>query len=165
MKPALLVVDVQKTFFKIDPETEQSLKAAIRIINAAVALFRERHLPIICVQHMNGERGLVPGESDFEVSELLNLQASDLHVHKTYANSFNKTSLESELRRLGVDTVIVTGFCAEYCVLSTCQGARDLDLMPIILRGSLASTTPANIPFVEAINDVVSYEALKKALE
>jgi nicotinamidase-related amidase len=95
MKPALLVVDVQKTFFKINPETEESLKVAIRIINAAVALFRERHLPIICIQHMNSERQLVPGESDFEVSELLNLLPSDVHIHKTYANSFNKTRLSA----------------------------------------------------------------------
>ncbi|HVO44159.1 MAG TPA: hypothetical protein VMT34_16135, partial [Aggregatilineales bacterium] len=60
--------------------------------------------------------------------------------------------------------VVVTGFSAEYCVLSTCQGARDLDLTPMILRGSLASTTPDNIPFVESISDVISYGALKKIL-
>jgi len=165
MKLALLVVDVQKKFFKIDSVTEESLKAAIRTINAAVALFREKDLPIICIQHLHRESGLVPGESDFEVSDLLNLLPSDLYIHKTYSNPFNKTPLESELRRLGVDTVIVTGYCAEYCVLATCQGARDLDLTPIILRGALASTTPDNIPFVEAINDVISFGALKRFLE
>jgi nicotinamidase-related amidase len=50
---------------------------------------------------------------------LLNILDSDVHIHKTYGNAFNKTSLEDELRKLGVDTVIITGFCAEYCVLST----------------------------------------------
>ena len=63
-----------------------------------------------------------------------------------------------------MDTVIVTGFCAEYCVLSTYRGAQDLDLTPIILRGSLASGTPENVKFVESISDVVSYGALKKIL-
>jgi len=52
---------------------------------------------------------------------------------------------------LEVDTVIVTGFCAEFCVLATYRGAEDLDLTPILLRGSLASSTPENIKFVESI--------------
>jgi hypothetical protein len=50
------------------------------------------------------------------------------------------------------------------CVLSTCRGADDFDLDPIILRGSLASHKPEHIPFVEAIQEVVSYGALEKML-
>ena len=63
-----------------------------------------------------------------------------------------------------MDTVIITGFCAEYCVLSTYRGADDLDLAPIILRGALASATVENIKFVESISEIISYEALKKVL-
>ena len=165
MKPALLVVDVQKEFFKFSPATAQSLDDAIEYINAAIALFREKHLPVICVQHVDEEEKLVPGEEGFELPEALDVLPSDLHIHKTYGNSFNKTPLEDELRERGVDTVIVTGFCAEYCVLSTYRGAQDLDLTPIILRGSLASGAPKNIKFVESISDVVSYGALKKILD
>ena len=40
MKPALLVVDVQKALFKLSPATAQSLYDAIEYINAAIALFR-----------------------------------------------------------------------------------------------------------------------------
>jgi nicotinamidase-related amidase len=94
----------------------------------------------------------------------LNILPTDLHIHKTYGNSFNKTPLAEELQKLGVDTVIITGFCAEYCVLATDRGARDLDLTPIIFRGSLASGVPENIKFVESISDVISYSALKKVL-
>ena len=164
MKPALLVIDVQKAFFGNDPVTTQSLEKAIETINAAIALFRERHLPVLCIQHMDEEDKLVPGEDGFELPEQLNILDSDVHIHKTYSNSFNKTPLADELRKLGVDTVIITGFCAEYCVLSTDRGARDLDLTPIILRGSLASSVPENITFVESISDVISYWALRQAL-
>lgn len=69
------------------------------------------------------------------------------------------------MRDLGVDTVIITGFCAEACVLSTYRGAQDLDLTPIILRGSLASDNLENIGFVESISDIISYRVLKKVLE
>jgi nicotinamidase-related amidase len=165
MKPALLIVDVQKEFFKSSATTAQSLKNAVEYINAAIALFREKDLPVICVQHMSEEGKLVPGEEGFEVPEELNILPSDLHIHKTYGNSFNKTPLGDKLRELGVDTVIVTGFCAEYCVLSTYRGAEDLDLTPIILRGSLASDSLENIGFVESTNNIVSYRVLKKMLE
>jgi nicotinamidase-related amidase len=164
MKPALLVVDVQKAFFGSDPITTQSLEKAIEYINAAIALFRERQLPVLCVQDMDEEDRRVPGEEGFELPDHLNVLRSDVHIHKTYGNAFNRTPLGDELQKLGVDTVIITGFCAEYCVLSTYRGARDLDLTPIILRGSLASDNPENIRFVESISDIISYGALKKVL-
>jgi len=164
MKPALLVIDVQKQFFKFDPTTAQSLDNAIEYINAAIDLFREKQLPIICIQHVDEENELVPGREDFELPEKLKISPSDLHIHKIYGNSFNKTLLKEKLQELGVDTVIITGFCAEYCVLSTYRGAEDLDLTPIVLRGSLASGVPENIKFVESISDIVSYGSLKKIL-
>ena len=165
MKAALLVVDVQKRFFEFSPTTAQSLKDAIEYINATIALFRREGLPIISIQHVDEEEGLEPGQDGFDLPDELDILPSDLHIHKTYGNAFNKTLLEEELRKRGVDTVIITGFAAEYCVLSTYRGAQDLDLTPIILHGSLASPKPENIPFVEGINDLVSYSALKKILE
>ena len=141
MKPALLVIDVQKEFFKFSPTTAQSLKDAMEYINAAIALFREKDLPVICVQHMDEEEKLVPGEEGFELPEELEILPSDLHIHKTYGNSFNKTPLGDELRDLDVDTVIVTGFCAEYCVLSTYRGAQDRDLTPSSCADHWLATT------------------------
>lgn len=164
MKPALLVIDIQKRFFGLDPTMTQSLNDALRYINAAIALFRENGLPIVCIQHMNEESGLVPGEEGFDLPEELEILPDDLCIHKTYGNSFNKTSLAAELQELGVDTVIITGFCAEYCVLSTYRGAEDLDLTPIILRGSLASDNLDNIGFVESISELISFGTLKTML-
>jgi nicotinamidase-related amidase len=165
MKPVLLVIDVQKAFFKYDPVTTHSLERAIEYINAAIDLFREKGLPVICVQHIDQDDNLVPGQEGFDLPEQLQILETDLHIHKTYGNSFNKTPLAGELQKLGVDTVIITGFCAEYCVLSTCRGANDLDLKPIILRGSLASGVLENIKFVESVNELISYGALRKVLK
>ena len=164
MKPALLVIDVQKQFFKGGPVTVQSLTLAMEYINPTIALFREKGLPVICVQHMREDEGLLPGTEGFDVPEALDILPSDLHIHKSYSNAFNKTPLYEILRDLGVDTVIVTGYCAEYCVLSTCQGAEDLDLTSIIVRGAIASDVPDNIRFVESINGIISYRVLRKVL-
>ena len=165
MKPALLVIDVQKAFFDLDAVTTQSLNHAIEYINAAIALFRGKQFPVIAVQHIDSMDNLVPEVAGFALPEALHILASDMHIVKTYGNAFNKTPLAEELQKLGVDTVILTGFCAEYCVLSTCRGAEDRDLTPILLRGGLASSHPENIPFVEATNECISYGALEKVLE
>jgi nicotinamidase-related amidase len=159
-----LVIDVQKEFFKISETTAQSLNDAIEYINAVIELFREMQLPVVCVLQVEEEEGLVPGSEGFDVPDSLQILETDLHIHKTYGNSFNQTPLAEKLKELGVDTVFITGFCAEYCVLSTTRGAEDQDLKPILIRGSLASVEPDNIPFVERINDVISYGALKQML-
>ncbi len=92
------------------------------------------------------------------------LKPKDIRIVKTYGNSFTKTGLAEKLRALGVDTLIVTGFCAEYCVLSTYRGAQDFDFKPIILKGALASDNTEHIRFVEEITETVSYGALKALL-
>ena len=154
----------RNSFFN-NPTTTQSLNQAIQYINVAIAFFREKQLPVISIQHVDPEDDLIPGKEGFDLPEQLLIEPTDLHIHKTYGNSFNKTPLAEELRKQGVDTIIVTGYCAEYCVLSTFRGAQDLDFQPILLRGGIASRTPEHIPFVVAINEVVSYKALKKMLE
>ena len=164
MKPVLLVIDIQNEFFKLNQAASDSLKAAIECVNAAIDLFRKKNFPIVVIQHKSEDEDLVPGKAGFEVPATLKLQPQDIRIVKTYGNSFTKTGLAEELRKLGVDTVIVTGFCAEYCVLSTYRGAQDFDFTPIVLMGSLASDNVEHIRFVEEITETISLGALKTLL-
>lgn len=164
MKPALLVIDVQKAFFK-DPEAKLSLDKAMEYIEAALELFRENKFPVVFVQHKDESDGLVPGEAGFELPDAFDVQPNDLRITKTYGNAFSHTSLEKDLRSLGVDTVIITGYCAEWCVLSTTRGAEDVDLNPILLLGSIASPSSENIRFVEGVSEVISLGALNVFLK
>jgi nicotinamidase-related amidase len=164
MKPALLVIDVQNKFFKISKTCADSLNSAIEYINAAMGLFRSKGYPIFIIQHKEEDEGLIPGTPDFELPGTLNVEPGDPRVTKTYGNSFNKTSLAAQLRGLGVDTVIITGFCAEHCVFSTYVGAKDSDLKPIILRGAIASDNAEHIRFVEESTETISYGALNTLL-
>lgn len=164
MKPALLVIDVQNDFFEISPETAKSLDAAIQNINNALQLFRDKNLPIICIQHIDEKDNLIPGQTGFDLPDALKITNTDTTIHKTYGNSFNKTNLKQILNELDVDTVIVSGFCAEYCVLSTYRGAQDNDLTPVILRNALASIKLENIKFVESVSEIISLGALRQAL-
>jgi nicotinamidase-related amidase len=162
MKAALLVIDIQKAYFS--PATQTSLDNAIETINAAIDLFRSKGLPVISVQHMDRENDHIPGVPGYDLPESLEIKQDDLHIHKEYGSAFVKTPLADELKKLDVDTLILTGFCAEYCVLSTCRGAEGYDLTPILLRNSLASPSAKNIRFVESINEVITLGALEKLL-
>jgi nicotinamidase-related amidase len=164
MKPALLVIDIQNDFFNFSQVCADSLKSAIEYVNAATGLFRKKNLPVVIIQHENEGNNLVPGRPGFDVPDTVKIEPSDLRIMKAYGNSFKKTGLTEKLKELGVDTVIITGFCAEECVLSTYKGAEDLDLKPIILKGSIASTNLEHIKFVEEICDTVTFGALETLL-
>jgi nicotinamidase-related amidase len=164
MKPALLVIDVQNEFFNLNQGCSDSLKSAIEYINAAIDLFRKKNFPIVVIQHKDEEQGLVPGNTGFDVPQNVKLEPQDIRIVKTYGSSFTKTGLAEKLKELGVDTVIVSGFCAEFCVLSTYRGAEDFDFKPIILKGSLVSDNAEHIRFVEEISETISFGALKTLL-
>lgn len=162
MKPALLVIDMQKAF--LTGKTAASMESAVEYINEVLSYFREAGLPVVWVHHEDRENGVVPGAPGFEMIESLRKLANEYTIHKRYGNGFNKTDCADILRGKGVDTVIVSGFCAEYCVLSTYRGAEDEDFTPFILRGAIASGDAENLRFVEKICDTVPYSLLRLLL-
>ena len=165
MKPALLVIDVQKGCFQGQQDTVPPLKEACKNINLVIDLFRKKGMPVVCIRHMDEKYGMKPGEKAFETVDLLDILPEDIHVTKTYGNAFNKTELAEKLIGMGVDTVMPAGYCAEQCVLATCVGARDNDFMPVIIRGTLISHSLEQIRFVEDGNDVMTIGAFWKAVD
>lgn len=160
MRLALMIIDMQTAFY--EGKTKESMDAAVKYIEAAVEMFRNKNLPIIWVQDKDE---VVPGDAGFEIINQLKPQESDYRIIKEYGNSFNKTECSKIMKDERIDTLILTGYCAEYCVLSTYRGALDLDIVPIVFRGSIASGVRENIRFVESISDIVSYNVLKKMVE
>jgi len=64
-----------------------------------------------------------------------------------------------------IDTVIITGYCAEYCVLSTYRGALDCDLTPKILKNAIASGNDKNMEFVENVSDLITVNELEENIQ
>jgi nicotinamidase-related amidase len=161
MKFALMIIDMQKEFYV--GKTRAQMDAAIEYINAVIPLFEAKELPIIWVQD-EGDGELV-GTEGFELIDSLKPKANSLIIHKKYGNSFNKTDCDKLLKENEIDTIVMTGFCAEYCVLSTYRGAKDLDYFPVILKNGIASVEESHKEFVENISDTITYGMLKKTLE
>ncbi|HUX39411.1 MAG TPA: isochorismatase family protein [Rectinemataceae bacterium] len=158
MKAALLVIDLQKAFHSGIAATTMDM--ATETINRAIALFRGRGLPVLWIQHIEEEEGVVPGKEGFEFIDALDRREGEIHVHKTYNNSFTKTDLSEHLLDAGVDTVILAGYCAEYCIIASYWGARSADFRSIILRGAIASDVEENIERVEKITTTLGYDEL-----
>lgn len=95
---------------------------------------------------------------------MLEKESDEIGIQKEYGNSFNKTECGNILKRKNVDVIVITGFCAENCVLSTYRGALDWDFTPVLLKNGIASGDNENLKFVEKISDVVSYTIIRKIL-
>jgi nicotinamidase-related amidase len=159
MKPALLVVDMQNEFFVEGSPARDSLLSAAEYVNAAIGLFRRAEAPVVVVSDIE-EPHRVRGCEPFAVHPSVAVLDGDLRVDKRHGNAFWKTALDEELRSRGVDLVVVSGFCAEYCVLDTYRGARERGYAAALLRSGVAGPHAENVRVVEAICELVSYGAL-----
>jgi nicotinamidase-related amidase len=163
MKPALMIIDLQKAYYT--DETKKSMNDASIVINAALPLFRKKNLPILWIQHIDTGDGSEPGKEGFEFIDQLKPGSHEYRIHKRYRNSFNKTNCLKIIKKENIDTVIITGYCAEFCIQGTTIGALDQDLVPILLKNGIASGKSKNVRFIESINKIISLKALKNMLE
>ena len=114
---ALLVVDVQQGVVNGNYERDVVVANIERIVEQA----RREGIPIVWVQDSGGER--VMGSDPWKIVPELTPLDSDLHVEKKYGDSFEDTTLESELSGLGVGRLVVVGAQTDACIRSTLHGA------------------------------------------
>lgn len=163
MKPALMIIDMQKEYFT--GSSKESMTTASEYINEVLGYFREKKLPVVWVQDIDKESGVVPDTVGFEIINLLKKETSEISIFKEYGNSFNKTECGNILKSEKIDVIVITGYCAEHCVLSTYIGAKDWDFIPVMLKNGTASGDKENLKFVEKINDTIPYNILKKMFD
>jgi nicotinamidase-related amidase len=164
MKAALLVIDIQKAY-AADEETKRAYCEAALYINAAAELFRKRGHVIVSIYHHDRENGPHPGDPAYEFADEVKIGVPDVVISKTHGNAFYETSLAEDLRALGTGPVLVSGFCAEHCVLDTYRGAEERGFPPLLLRGGIASRTREAVEFVERLGSLVSVGALEALLQ
>ncbi len=114
---ALMVIDVQKGVVADAHERD----AVVANIGALVDIAREQSVPIVWVQHSDGQ--LAKGSDDWQYVPELTPQSSEPLVHKTFGDSFEGTDLEEVLADAGVGHLFVTGAQTDACIRSTIHGA------------------------------------------
>jgi nicotinamidase-related amidase len=114
---ALLVIDVQNGVVEGTHERD----SVVANVGSLVERARQEHVPVVWVQHSS--EGLPKGSDEWRiVPELLPGDAEPL-VEKSYADSFEDTTLESVLSGLGVGRLVVAGAQTDECIRSTLHGA------------------------------------------
>jgi len=116
-KTALLVVDVQNGVV----EAAHGRDAVVANVGNLVEKARREDVPVVWVQH-SGE-GLAKGSDEWRIVPELAPDDAEPLVEKTYPDSFEDTTLETVLSRLGVGRLVVVGAQTDECVRSTLHGA------------------------------------------
>ncbi len=125
MKTALLVIDMQRALCTGD-DAAFDIERVTERINGLSARARAAGVPVVLVQHEEGEGPLQFGSAGWQLADGLVTAASDLRVRKTTPNSFHRTELQGLLQARGVDRLVVCGLQSDYCVDTTVRQALAL---------------------------------------
>jgi nicotinamidase-related amidase len=114
---ALLVVDVQNGVVEGTHERE----AVVANVSSLVEKARQERVPVVWVQHSDEQ--LARGSDEWRIVPELNPGDAEPLVEKSYADSFENTTLETVLSGLGVGRLVVVGAQTDECIRSTLHGA------------------------------------------
>ncbi len=151
MRPAIIIVDMLKDNLKESSRNPyyQEGKEIIPNLQRLLKEGRKRKFPVVfaCDSFLEGDfifRGRMNvhslrGTKGAEVVDDLRPEPTDLILPKRRFSAFFKTDLDQTLRTLGIDTIVVTGITAEFCVLMTAFDGLCHDFSVIILENCTAS--------------------------
>jgi nicotinamidase-related amidase len=150
-KTALVVIDLQRgvTASPTRPYPARDvIKNAARLVNA----FRRNRMPVFLVHVVvTGETGLrVASDESFPRSSPLPPDwsefvpeitpvPSDIVITKRQWGAFYGTDLELQLRRRGMDTIVLCGISTDYGVESTARFAYEFGFQQVFAEDAMAS--------------------------
>ena len=155
---ALLVVDMQNDFLL--PGAPVRTPGGLELVPAIAAVARACRaagFPVVFTQEMHRADGsdfgielafepahCLEGTPGMELVDGLGCEPGDVLIgRKRRYDAFLGTDLDLVLRARGIENLLVAGVCADICVISTVQHARNLDYRVFVLRDLVAATTPA----------------------
>ena len=157
MKPALLVIDMQRRFLEQGhAEKLQRVPALIAGANELIDFFHEEGLPVVLVQVVHkADRStwnqwmiehdtpaLIEGTPEAEQHPDVHTCETDIVVHKTRHSAFIRTDLDEALRCRGVDTLVLAGFATDMCVGLTTIEAYERDFRVMLADDAILGTNP-----------------------
>jgi nicotinamidase-related amidase len=114
---ALIVIDVQNSVV----EGTHQRDAVVANVGSLVEKARGEQVPVVWVQH--NDQNLAKDSDDWQLVPELSREQAEPLVHKSYADSFEETTLEDVLSGLEVGRLVVVGAQTDECIRSTLHGA------------------------------------------
>lgn len=125
MTKAVIVIDVQRAFFEQEP-LPANAEEVIDNINRVTTAARAASAPVIFVYHERPQSGLYADSDKWQLQQDLVTETGDLRVRKTTPDAFLDTDLQSQLKDIGADQLVICGFASESCVDTTTRRAAGL---------------------------------------
>ena len=136
---ALILIDIQNTYRRGIMQLT-NVEPAILEAQKLLVLARNLKIPVIHIQHDAGIGSPYDISADIgaiaaEVAPI----AGEKVIVKNYPNAFVETSLDAELKTLGVHHLVLAGFMTHMCINSTAHGAFNLGYAPTVVASATAT--------------------------
>jgi nicotinamidase-related amidase len=118
-KSVLLVVDVQTGVMRSAWEAPRIIQNIVTAVEKA----RGQGIPVIWVQHSDNE--LIHGSPDWQLVPEVLPEEGEIQIYKQFNSSFEQTTLDEALARLGATRIILAGAATNWCIRATAYGALD----------------------------------------
>ncbi len=125
MTKALLVIDLQNDYFPGGKFPLWNTDVVLKNIERAIETANAQGVPVIHIQHIaNSKMGIAPffneGTPGADIHPCILAAAPKAPiVVKEFADSFEKTTLEATLTKLGVTELLICGMMTQNCVTHT----------------------------------------------
>jgi len=158
-KAALVVVDVQKGFFKKKNWVYKE-EILLENINYLIEKSRERDIPIIFIRHTN-EGQLVENTDGWQVNPLLKASEGDIFFNKKHSGMFEEKYIVEGLDKLEVNTLIITGLVTHGCVKAACLGAKAAGYQVILAADAHSSFNKEAGKLIEEWNEKLKEQGIR----
>jgi nicotinamidase-related amidase len=156
----LIMIDCQNTYTRGVMELE-GVQAALDEAAALLDRARSAGIPIIHIQHDDGEGGLYDVRAELgAIVDRVAPRDGEPVVVKNYPNSFVATDLEQRLRAGSAENLVLAGFMTHMCVNSTARGAFNLGFAPTVVA---AATATRALPDSVGVGSAVPASAMQAA--
>ena len=129
MTSGLILVDIQNDYFPGGAMELVGIASAVAKAHEILSHFREKHWPIIHIQHIAARPGatfFLPGTDGVDIFPTVAPADGEAVVAKTYPNSFRATPLLGILERERISNLIICGAMTHMCIDATTRAAFDL---------------------------------------
>lgn len=136
----LLVIDVQEGFS--DPRWGRRNNPQMELrVAELLATWRAHRAPLIHARHMStsATSPLRPGQRGNEFMALAAPRLGEPVIEKRVNSCFIGTSLESDLRNGGLDTLVIAGMTTNHCVSTTARMAANLGFRVWVVSDATAT--------------------------
>jgi nicotinamidase-related amidase len=123
MTTALVVIDMQMGMLADTPPPYRS-DAILRRIAGLLERARASGTPVFHVQHDGGPGdSLAKGTPGFAHHPMAAPRVGEPVVEKRHVGAFHETDFDAQLKRAGIDRLVIAGLQTEYCVDTACRAA------------------------------------------